>query len=95
MDFSVPPVSRNPAARPRSAFVLACASRRHFEEKLRTAGAHPLPLTTGLMAPEAYTLDALVRAWSGATVRDAAASAYHAYQHCGLTAAKRLFAAGD
>ena len=52
-------------------------------------------LTTGLMAPEAYTLEAIVRAWVGggstAAVREAAAAAYHKYQNCGLRAARKLF----
>jgi hypothetical protein len=59
---------------------------------LRAAGSKPLLLTTGLMAPEAYTLTAAIGAWvSGADVREAAAQAYHKYQKCGIRAARRLF----
>ena len=47
------------------------------------------------MAPEAYTLDAAVRAWVGsgsaADVGEAAAVAYDRYQKCGVGAARRLF----
>ena len=78
-----------------SAIVLACASRSYFAGLLQRHGAHPLLLTTGLMAPEAYTLDAAVTGWlEGATseeVRRRAARAYDRYQHCGQAAALRLF----
>jgi hypothetical protein len=96
MDFSLespaPAEIESPA---RSAIVLACASKSYFLDHLQAANAHPLLLTTGLMAPEAYTLDSAIRAWvekrTTATVGHAAAAAYDRYQHCGLTAARRLF----
>lgn len=96
MDFSLeaqaPPAKDSPA---KSAIALACASRAYFTDHLRVAGAHPLLLTTGLMAPEAYTLDAAIRSWvangTTAAVIEGAAAAYHRYQQCGLTAARRLF----
>ena len=79
-----------------SAVVLARSSKSFFEAHLGAAGAHSLLLTTGLMAPEAYTVDAVIRAWfagkSPAEVKLAAASAYHRFQKCGLTGATRLFA---
>ncbi len=87
-----------PGAPPRSSAVLACASKSHFLDPLRGGGSHPLLLTNGLMAPEAYSLDALVRAWfageSAAGVRDAAAAAYARHQRCGREAARNLFWAG-
>jgi len=86
------------SAQPRSAMVLACASDFYFRKRLNRAGAHPILLTTGLMAPEAYTLDAAVRAWisdmSPANVVESAASAYNRYQNCGIKAARRLFTTG-
>lgn len=96
MDFDLPPtIEADETALPRAAMVLACASRPYFRERLLAAGAHPLLMTTGLMAPEAYTLDAAVRTWvterTTAAVQAAAASAYDRYQHCGLRAARRLF----
>jgi len=79
----------------RAAVVLACLSRIYFLEHLQVADAQSLLLTTGLMAPEAYTLEAAVRAWVGGgsttAVRAAAAGAYHQYQNCGLGAARNLF----
>ena len=96
MDMSAPvtPVSM-PKAEPRSSIVLACASRTYFHDILAAAGSHPLLLTNGLMAPEAYTLEAAISSFAvgqGADqVREAAASAYHRYQKCGQNAARRLF----
>ena len=79
----------------KSAVVLACASEQYFLDILGHVGAHPLMLTTGLMCPEAYALDAIVKSWfSGATtpeVKEAAACAYDKYQHCGIGGARRLF----
>ncbi len=96
MDFSLDSLPvRCATARPRSTVVLACRSKAYFREKLKQCRAHPLLLTTGFMAPEAYTLEAIVGSWAtGAKpnkVRDRAAAAYHKYQKCGLGGAKRLF----
>ena len=97
MEFSVPKTPAPHAAAPaRSAIVLACVSQRYFQSPLVHAGAHPLVLTTGFMAPEAYTLDAVLKSYlargSSAAAREAAARAYHRYQKCGLRGARRLFA---
>lgn len=93
------PVERFPAADSaapdRNAIVLACASAPFFKEHLLDVGAKSLLLTTDLMAPEAYTLEAAVRAWAGGAdakeVRLAAAEAYRKYQKCNANAARRLF----
>lgn len=89
------PAARRDAAPASSSIVLACASKQYFGDTLRAVGSHRLLLTTGLMAPEAYTLDAAIRTWvTGGTLdstREAAAAAYDRYQKCGLPAARRLF----
>ena len=91
MEFDVNPRVHRAARKPR-AIVLACASQQYFSPHLERAGARPLLLTTGLMAPEAYTLTAAIEAHvRGGDVREAAARAYHAHQKCGLQAARRLF----
>ncbi len=96
MDFPVP-WQGGPAAGapPRSSMVLACASRAFFQGPLDQGGSHPLLLTTNLMAPEAYTLEAAVTAWaqggSTAQVCDAAATAYAVHQKISPKAARRLF----
>jgi hypothetical protein len=92
MEFNVQPrVAAAWIKRPRS-IVLACASLQYFEAHLNRAGSQPLLLTTGLMAPEAYTLTAAIEAWLGKRdVREAAAVAYDRHQGCGIRAARRLF----
>jgi hypothetical protein len=98
MDFQVPPVAGERGPKPRRAIVLACASKQYFASYLRRTGAEPLLWTTGLMAPEAYTLKAAVDAWiageGSEAIRQRAARAYDAYQKCGLRAALRLFSTG-
>lgn len=91
MEFDVTPRVDRAEAKPRS-IVLACASLQYFGKHLERAGSSPLLLTTGLMAPEAYTLTAAIEAHvRGGDVREAAAQAYHKYQKCGVKAARRLF----
>jgi hypothetical protein len=98
MDFQIAPVSSEKGTVPRSVVVLACASKAYFAPYLKYASANPLLWTTGLMAPEAYTLKAALDGWiaseDGNSIRQRAAQAYDAYQHCGLRAAQRLFATG-
>lgn len=97
MEFSVDARNARPGVARRRAIVLACASRPYFAPLLARTGATPLLLTTGLMAPEAYTLTAAIEAWvrsaDEAQVREAAAQAYAKYQSCGIKGARRLFAA--
>ena len=77
------------------AIVLACKSQPYFSPQLEKLGAHPLVLTSGLMAPEAYSLNAAIESWIiGATdnqVRKAAAKSYSKYQKNSLKASQRLF----
>jgi hypothetical protein len=98
MDFQIKPVVGVNTSRPRMAIVLACASKSFFASYLKDAHATPLLWTTGLMAPEAYTLKAALDGWianeDGESVRARAAEAYDKYQHCGLRAAQRLFVSG-
>jgi len=89
MDFSMPaglkPEPPNPA---KSAILLACKSKSYFEDFLNRSGAHPLLLTNGLMAPEAYTLDSVLKSWlageDAAQTHEAAAQASHRHQECGI-----------
>lgn len=79
------------------AIVLACKSEPYFRARLDALGARPLVLTTGLMAPEAYSLDAALSAWIAGgpdnAVRRAAAGAYARYQKAPVKWARRLFGA--
>ena len=100
MDFDVTLDSAQvrPDSKSRDAIVLACLSKSYFDPLLVRSNAKGVVLTTGLMAPEAYTLKAALDVWiSGGSprqMREAAAKAYNKYQKCGLGAARRLFASG-
>jgi hypothetical protein len=99
MDFAAPAVTMSPTGgRPRASVVLACISDDYFAPLLRGHSV-PLLMTTGLMAPEAYTLDAALTSWfsggSPAAVRQAAARSYAHYQGTSEKAALRLFRTPD
>ncbi|HPC94575.1 MAG TPA: hypothetical protein PLU87_06520 [Sedimentisphaerales bacterium] len=99
MDFIVAQPQREPDAGTRQAIILACKSKPYFGPRLAELQCRSVLLTTGFMAPEAYTLDAAVAGWlareSGLQITDRAACAYHKHQKCGLTAARRLFFADE
>jgi len=82
----------------RDTIILACHSKAYFAAPLRAAGAKPLLWTTGLMAPEAYTLKSALDGWildeTDEEIRERAAGAYSRYQKCSLKAAKRLLVTG-
>ena len=98
MDFRLPSYPQKQDDRQREVMILACLSKLYFSEPIARSGAEPLLWTTGLMAPEAYTLESAVEGWilqeSAEKIRLRAATAYNAYQRCGLNAAKRLWATG-
>ena len=98
MDFELPRLPHDRNTEKRMAIILACASKQYFSAPLRASGAHPLLWTTNLMAPEAYTLKYPLDGWiageSDQQVRERAAAAYHQYQKCGITSARRLFVTG-
>jgi hypothetical protein len=83
-------------AKPASdAIVLACKSEQYFLARLEQLRSHPLLLTTGLMAPEAYSLHAAIMRWAAGgsddQVKKAAADSYNRYQKAGRKASARLF----
>jgi hypothetical protein len=98
MDFQLSQFPRKKNEVHRDAVVLACASKQFFAEPVRASGAYPLLWTTGLMAPEAYTLKSALDGWiageNGEQIRDRAAAAYDKYQKCGFHAAHRLLVSG-
>jgi hypothetical protein len=98
MDFQLPQYPREKSTIHRDAVILACASKQYFAEPLRASGAYPLLWTTGLMAPEDYTLKSALDGWitgeDNEQIRVRAAAAYDKYQKCGLHAAHRLMATG-
>lgn len=98
MDFSLDSYPQKADDRQRDAVMLACLSKRYFAEPMRKTGARPLLWTTGLMAPEAYVLNAVIDGWTlnenGEEIRRRAATAYNQYQRCGMNAAMKLFSSG-
>jgi hypothetical protein len=98
MDFQLTLGSSGRSERRREVMALACASKIYFAGLLRASGAEPVLWTTGLMAPEAYTLKAALDGWilreSKDQIRQRAAAAYARYQKCSLAAALRLFSSG-
>lgn len=98
MDFQLPKFPQKKNDIHRNAVVLACASKQFFAEPMRASGAYPLVWTTGLMAPEAYTLKSALDGWiageNNEQIRDRAAGAYDKYQRCGIRAAHRLLVSG-
>jgi len=98
MDFQLPRFPSKKNGVHRDAVVLACASKQFFGAAVRASGAYPLVWTTGLMAPEAYTLKSALDGWiageNGEQIRDRAAGAYDKYQKCGARAAHRLLVSG-
>lgn len=98
MDFQLSALPPKKDSRHRDAIILACISKSYFAPLLRSTGAYPLIWTTGLMAPEAYTLKSALDGWilheSPEQVRERAAAAYDRYQKCGLKGARRLLVTG-
>lgn len=98
MDFTLDKTFPAADTEQRQAVILACISKRYFAPLLKTTGAKPLLWTTGLMCPEAYTLNAAITSWlkkdNAAATSTRAAEAYHKYQHCGVNAAKKLLVSG-
>ena len=98
MDFQLQQFPHKKNEVHRDAVVLACASKQFFAEPVRVSGAYPILWTTGLMAPEAYTLKSALDGWiageSNDQIRDRAAGAYDKYQKCGFRAAHRLLTSG-
>jgi hypothetical protein len=100
MDFQLTALPQKKAQKSgnRQAIILACVSKSYFAAPLRATGATPLVWTTGLMAPEAYTLKSAIDGWilreSNDQIRERAAVAYDKYQKCGLRGARRLLVTG-
>jgi len=82
-------------AKERKFAVIACQSRRYFEDHIKSAGHVPYVLTAGNMAPEAYVVEAILRAWledqPAQTAREYAAKAYSKYQKIPLKNSNWLF----
>jgi len=98
MDFNLKVEGLGTDSSGRQTIILACMSRQFFGQHLAALRADAILWTTGLMAPEAYTLEAAIVSWAEGKnreeIRTRAAEAYDHYQHCGVKAAKRLLVSG-
>jgi hypothetical protein len=98
MDFSLNTTFVPENETKRDVVILACISKSYFSSYIKQTGANPLVWTTGLMAPEAYTLYWLIDVWilneTDDQVRERAAKAYNYYQKCGMRVARNLLVSG-
>lgn len=98
MDFQLSDAYMNVDQRSRDAIILACYSKSYFSNYMDNAQARPLVWTTGLMAPEAYTLHDAISGYvldeTAQEIRSRAALAYAKYQKCSVGAAKNLLTTG-
>ena len=98
MDFQVTEHFVNKDTKQRDVIILACYSKTYFSPHLRQANVNPLVWTTGLMAPEAYTIHDAITGYvnneSNENIRTRAALAYSKYQKSGEKAARKLLATG-
>ena len=102
MDFEINPklifADTKHKQHPRS-IVLACKSQQFFAPLLRYLRSKPVLLTTGFMAPEAYSLesalDGYISGESDDAIKERAAQAYNKYQKCGIVGARKLFYTRD
>ena len=85
-------------SRDHEAVAIACYAYDYFEEIFEMYQAYPSLCSTHLLAPEAYTLEAVINAWaqlkSDQDIRMAAARTYNQYQKCGIKGATNLFRSG-
>jgi len=98
MDFDLNESFKNTDHKKRDVIILACYSKEYFSKFIKETKANPIVWSTGLMAPEAYTIhDAITGYVNGETdeqIRMKAAKAYSKYQKCSLRAAKNLLVNG-
>lgn len=94
MDFQIKEKFENNNKVKRDVIVLACFSKKYFETHLQNSNVNTLVWTTGLMAPEAYTIHDAITGYLNGESNDAinirSAKAYSKFQKCSLNAAKRL-----
>ncbi|APR78642.1 Hypothetical protein A7982_03989 [Minicystis rosea] len=94
MDGKTLPEARGGAPVP--SFVLACKSEPYFGPSLRAAGSSPLVMTSTLMAPEGYLIDAIARGigerLDPAELRRRAVAAYAKWQKLTPRQAGSVFA---
>ncbi|MEP0265251.1 hypothetical protein [Dokdonia sp.] len=98
MEFQLDIDLKKDTSSTKDAIILACYSKDFFKPYFSKTGANPLVWSTGLMAPEAYTLKWALDGWiqekSNSEIRELAAQAYNHYQKCGIRGARNLLVTG-
>jgi len=98
MDFELNDTYVNDDKKKRHVIILACYSKHYFSKHLAQANVNPLVWSTGLMAPEAYTVHDAITGYvaneSNEQIRTRAANAYSKFQKCSLKAARNLLVTG-
>jgi hypothetical protein len=98
MDFTINQAFTNKSDRKRDVIILACYSKSYFSQHLLDAKINPIVWTSGLIAPEAYTMHGALSGYvlneTNAQIRERAAQAYHQYQKCGINGARNLLRTG-
>lgn len=97
MDFQLPmPQRAADQAKKPDCVALCCVSENFFKQRLLAAGGRPVLLTTQLMYPGAFTLEALADTWAAGgspeAIRESAAAAYAKNQKISKKAALGVFA---
>lgn len=94
MDFKIDETFVNADGKKRDVIILACYSKHFFKTHLDKANVNPLVWTSGLMAPEAYTIHDAISGYvnneTNEQIRTRAAQAYSKFQKCSLKAARNL-----
>lgn len=97
MDFQLPPPQRaeGQSKRP-DCIALCCMSERYFKERLIAAGGRPVLLTTQLMYPGAFVLEAALETWMHGggmqAIRENAGAAYAHNQKISMKSGMGVFA---
>lgn len=98
MEFQLDMELKKDTSSTKDAIILACYSKEFFSPYFEKTGANPLVWSTGLMAPEAYTLKWALDGWiqkkNDNEIRELAAQAYNHYQKCGIRGARNLLVTG-
>ena len=98
MDFQLDLYPQKENDKKREVMILACYSKRYFQQAVKESGAYPLLWTSGLMAPEAYSLKSAIDGWilneENEKIRLRAVREYQNYQKCSFKGANNLFKTG-
>ncbi len=97
MDFDLPkPQPATTQRRQTDCAVLCCRSQSYFDPRIKALGGRPILLTTQLMYPGSFLVDAIAEKWTAGApvteIRKSAATAYALNQKISTNAALKIFA---